>query len=158
DLALGGVLADDMGLGKTVQVLALHLQRRGRTLVVCPASLIGNWEREAGRFAPGGVIRRYHGWERTLGAVGPAEPGLATYGVARRDGAILEAIDWDLVIADEAQAIKNPLARTARVMRRLPAGARFALTGTPVENRLSDLWAILDWTTPGLLGSLESFR
>ena len=158
DLSLGGILADDMGLGKTVQVLALHLERQGRTLVVCPASLIGNWEREAGRFVPEVPVRRYHGSARTLEDLASNEIVLVTYGVARRDGGILEAVDWDMVIADEAQAIKNPLARTARAMRRLPADARFALTGTPVENRLSDLWAILDWTTPGLLGPLESFR
>jgi hypothetical protein len=158
DLKLGGILADDMGLGKTVQVLALHLERRGRTLVVCPASLIGNWEREAGRFAPAVAVRRYHGSGRTLDDLAPDEMVLVTYGVVRRDRGDLEAIGWDMVIADEAQAIKNPLARTARAIRRLPASARFALTGTPVENRLSDLWAILDWTTPGLLGPLEGFR
>ncbi len=157
-LGLGGVLADDMGLGKTVQVLALHLERGGRTLVVCPATLIGNWEREASRFAPAVPVRRYHGTGRTLKGLADDEIVLATYGVARRDGTTLAGADWSLMVADEAQAIKNPLARTARALRQVPAGARFALTGTPVENRLSDLWAILDWTTPGLLGPLETFR
>ncbi len=157
-LGLGGVLADDMGLGKTVQVLGLHLERGGQTLVVCPASLIGNWEREAARFSPTVAVRRYHGPERTLDDLAPGGIVLTTYGVARRDGARLVEVGWDLVVADEAQAIKNPLSRTARAMRTIPAGARFALTGTPVENRLTDLWAILDWTTPGLLGPLERFR
>ncbi|MFP3914418.1 MAG: DEAD/DEAH box helicase, partial [Actinomycetota bacterium] len=157
ELGLGGILADDMGLGKTLQVLALHLRRGGPTLVVCPASLIGNWEREAERFSPEVPVRRYHGAGRTLADLVEGEIVLATYGITRRDGDLRE-VDWDLVVADEAQAMKNPLARTARALRRLPSSARFALTGTPVENRLSDLWAILDWTTPGLLGPLETFR
>ncbi|MGI8759289.1 MAG: DEAD/DEAH box helicase [Acidimicrobiales bacterium] len=161
DLGVGGILADDMGLGKTIQVLALHLHRVpvGRpTLVVCPASLVGNWERETMRFAPGVPVRRYHGSDRSLADVAPDEIVLATYGVARRDAAALAEVGWGLVVTDEAQAIKNPLARTARALRRIPGDARFALTGTPVENRLSELWAILDWTTPGLLGPLERFR
>jgi SNF2 family DNA or RNA helicase len=160
ELRLGGVLADDMGLGKTVQVLALHLtgDRRSPTLVVCPATLLGNWEREAGRFAPGVPVRRFHGTARSLDDLADDEIVLATYGVARRDAAALSEVAWGLVVADEAQAIKNPLARTARAMRTIPSGARFALTGTPVENRLTELWAILDWTTPGLLGPLETFR
>jgi hypothetical protein len=159
ELRLGGVLADDMGLGKTVQVLALHLtgDRRSPTLVVCPATLLGNWEREAGRFAPGVPVRRFHGTARSLADLADDEIVLATYGVARRDAAALSEVAWGLVVADEAQAIKNPLARTARAMRTIPSGARFALTGTPVENRLTELWAILDWTTPGLLGPLETF-
>ncbi len=160
DLRLGGVLADDMGLGKTVQVLALHLSRQppGPMLVVCPASLIGNWEREARRFAAEVPVRRFHGRERSLDDLADREMVLATYGVVRRDAATLGAVEWGLVVADEAQAIKNPLARTARAMRTIAAPVRFALTGTPVENRLTELWAILDWTTPGLLGPLETFR
>jgi len=162
-LGLGGVLADDMGLGKTVQLLAVHLARIGDgdlrpALVVCPTSVVGNWERETARFAPSVPTRRYHGQDRHLTALAPGEIVLATYGVARRDASMLREVEWGLVVADEAQAIKNPLARTAREMRRIPAQARFALTGTPVENRLSELWAILDWTTPGLLGPLERFR
>jgi hypothetical protein len=161
ELGLGGVLADDMGLGKTVQLLALHLARRergGPTLVVCPASLIGNWQREAARFAPSVPVRRFHGAGRTLDDLSGAELVLATYGVVRRDTAPLAGVRWGLVAADEAQAVKNPLSRTAKALRTIPADARFALTGTPVENRLSDLWAVLDWTTPGLLGPLERFR
>jgi len=162
-LGLGGVLADDMGLGKTVQMLALHLARRplpaaGPMLVVCPATLMSNWEREAARFCPGVPVRRHHGTGRDLGEVGADEIIVTTYGVARRDADTLDEVRWDLVVADEAQAVKNPESRTARALRRIGAQARFALTGTPVENRLTDLWALLDWTTPGLLGSLSSFR
>ena len=158
---LGGCLADDMGLGKTIQVIALHLHRRdskaGPTLVVCPASLLGTWEREVRRFAPDVPVRRYHGGARHLQDLAVDEVVLATYGVVLRDSARLAQIGWGLVVADEAQHVKNPLSRTARELRAVPAPARIALTGTPVENRLSELWAILDWTTPGLLGHLEPF-
>jgi SNF2 family DNA or RNA helicase len=159
-LGVGGVLADDMGLGKTVQVLALHVTRpvAGPTLVVCPASLIGNWEREAARFTPGVPVRRFHGADRHLDDLDENTIALATYGVVRRDADRLSTVDWGLVVADEAQAIKNPLARTSRMIRSLRSAARVGLTGTPVENRLTDLWALLDWTTPGLLGPLETFR
>ena len=161
ETGLGGCLADDMGLGKTIQVIALHLHRReteaGPTLVVCPASLLGTWEREVRRFAPEIQVRRYHGGGRHLEDLAVDEIVLVTYGVVLRDSARLGGVGWGLVVADEAQHVKNPLSRTARELRALPASARIALTGTPVENRLSDLWAILDWTTPGLLGPLEAF-
>jgi SNF2 family DNA or RNA helicase len=161
DLGVGGVLADDMGLGKTIQVLALHLLRRDRerpTLVVCPASVLANWEREAARFAPSVATRRFHGPRRDLDGLVGNEIVVVTYGVVRRDVESLAAVDWGLVVADEAQAVKNPHSRTARALRRIHGDARFALTGTPVENRLTELWAILDWTTPGLLGPLDRFR
>jgi len=158
---LGGCLADDMGLGKTIQVIALHLHRRdlkaGPTLVVCPASLLGTWEREIRRFAPEIPVRRFHGGGRHLADLAVDEVVLVTYGVVLRDSVRLAETGWGLVVADEAQHAKNPLSRTARELRSLPAPARIALTGTPVENRLSELWAILDWTTPGLLGHLEGF-
>jgi superfamily II DNA or RNA helicase len=161
DTGLGGCLADDMGLGKTIQVIALHLHRRdvkaGPTLVVCPASLLGTWEHEVRRFAPGIGVRRYHGGGRHLEDLAVDEIVLVTYGVVLRDSARLAEIGWGLVVADEAQHAKNPLSRTARELRAVPAPARVALTGTPVENRLSELWSILDWTTPGLLGHLEAF-
>jgi superfamily II DNA or RNA helicase len=161
DSGLGGCLADDMGLGKTIQIIALHLHRRdlkaGPTLVVCPASLLGTWEREIRRFAPDIPVRRFHGGGRHLADLALDEVVLVTYGVVLRDSARLAEIGWSLVVADEAQHAKNPLSRTARELRSLPAPARIALTGTPVENRLSELWAILDWTTPGLLGHLEGF-
>ena len=163
ELGVGGCLADDMGLGKTVQVIALHLAMHDRgldkpTLVVCPASLLGNWERELHRFAPAVPVRRFHGGGRHLDEVVGDEVVLVTYGVVRRDREALAGVDWGVVVADEAQHAKNPLSRTARELRLLPATARIALTGTPVENRLTELWSILDWTTPGLLGPLEAFR
>jgi len=161
EAGLGGCLADDMGLGKTIQVIALHLHRRdakaGPTLVVCPASLLGTWEREVRRFAPDVPVRRYHGGGRHLQDLAVDEVVLVTYGVVLRDAAQLAEVSWGLAVADEAQHAKNPLSRTARELRAVPAPARIALTGTPVENRLSELWAILDWTTPGLLGHLEAF-
>ncbi|WP_124719938.1 DEAD/DEAH box helicase [Streptomyces sp. NBC_01732] len=164
ELGLGGCLADDMGLGKTITLLALHLHRQtdpataGPTLVVCPASLLGNWEREAARFAPSTPVRRYHGGERHLDDLADDEIVLVTYGVLRHDREALAGSDWSLIAADEAQHVKNPYAVTARELRAVPARARVALTGTPVENNLSELWALLDWTTPGLLGPLAAFR
>ncbi|MEU5694539.1 DEAD/DEAH box helicase [Actinosynnema sp. NPDC020468] len=155
-LGLGACLADDMGLGKTITLIALHLHRGcGPTLVVCPASLLGNWQREIERFAPGTPVRRFHGPGRTLADEGFV---LTTYGTMRLDAERLAEVEWDLVVADEAQHVKNPASDTARALRRVPARSRVALTGTPVENTLSELWAILDWTTPGLLGTLPAFR
>jgi superfamily II DNA or RNA helicase len=158
-LGLGGCLADDMGLGKTITVIALHLKRARTepTLVVCPASLLGNWQREIARFAPGVPVRRYHGPDRTLGDL-PGGFVLTTYGTMRSAAAALAGQRWGMVVADEAQHVKNPYSATAKALRTIPAPARVALTGTPVENNLSELWALLDWTTPGLLGPLKSFR
>jgi superfamily II DNA or RNA helicase len=159
ELRLGGCLADDMGLGKTVQVIALHLLRKtGPMLVICPASLLGNWEREIAKFAPGVRTHRFHGSSRRLDKLGNGDIVLATYGVVRRDHQTLDEIDWDLLVADEAQHAKNPQSQTAKSLRGISANVRLALTGTPVENQLTELWALLDWTTPGLLGPLESFR
>ncbi|MET8999820.1 DEAD/DEAH box helicase [Amycolatopsis sp. NPDC004169] len=156
-LGLGGCLADDMGLGKTVTLIALHLHRAsGPTLVVCPASLLGNWEREIRRFAPGVPVRRFHGSARSLDE--PDGFVLTTYGTLRADPAPLAAVRWGLLVADEAQHVKNHRSGTAKALRLVPSAARVALTGTPVENTLSELWAILDWTTPGLLGSSGEFR
>ncbi|GGV76349.1 helicase [Streptomyces gelaticus] len=158
-LGLGGCLADDMGLGKTITLIALHLHRArpAPTLVICPASLLGNWHREISRFAPGVPVRRFHGADRTL--AGP-DGGfvLTTYGTMRSSAAQLAGHSWGLIVADEAQHVKNPQSSTAKALRTIPAPARVALTGTPVENNLSELWALLDWTTPGLLGPLKSFR
>lgn len=162
ELGLGGVLADDMGLGKTVQVLALHHHRQATrsapTLVICPTSVVGNWERETRRFLPGTPVLRYHGTSRHLADVPSDAIVLTSYGIARRDASDLTNVPWGLMIADEAQAIKNPRSRTARSLRQISAETRFALTGTPIQNQLTDLWAILDWSTPGLLGPLERFR
>ncbi|MBW5486917.1 DEAD/DEAH box helicase, partial [Streptomyces bambusae] len=173
-LGLGGCLADDMGLGKTLTLIALHLHRGRRepTLVVCPASLLGNWQREIEKFAPGVPVHRFHGSGRSLpdtaagggGVAGAGAGGVAggfvltTYGTMRASAALLAEQEWGMVVADEAQHVKNPHSATAKALRTLPAPARVALTGTPVENNLSELWALLDWTTPGLLGPLTAFR
>ncbi|MFF0682890.1 DEAD/DEAH box helicase [Streptomyces tendae] len=158
-LGLGGCLADDMGLGKTVTVIALHLKRSRTepTLVVCPASLLGNWQREIERFAPGVPVRRFHGADRTLDDLSGGFV-LTTYGTMRSAATTLAEQPWGMVVADEAQHVKNPYSATAKALRTIPSPARVALTGTPVENNLSELWALLDWTTPGLLGPLKSFR
>ncbi|CAM5438310.1 DEAD/DEAH box helicase [Streptomyces sp. KS_5] len=158
-LGLGGCLADDMGLGKTITVIALHLKRArtAPTLVVCPASLLGNWQREITRFAPGVPVRRFHGPDRTLDDMDGGFV-LTTYGTMRSTAPALAEHTWGMVVADEAQHVKNPYSATAKALRTIPTPARVALTGTPVENNLSELWALLDWTTPGLLGPLKSFR
>ncbi|MFD9129018.1 SNF2-related protein [Kitasatospora sp. NPDC059571] len=164
-LGLGAVLADDMGLGKTVQTLALlaleHAEgATGPTLLVCPTSMVGTWEREAARFTPGLRVRVHHGPERG----GPADPAagadlvLTTYGTVQRDAGRLRAVHWRRIVADEAQAVKNTATERSRALRSLRSGPRIALTGTPVENRLAELHAVLDLTNPGLFGSAEAFR
>jgi superfamily II DNA or RNA helicase len=161
-MGLGACLADDMGLGKTITLIALHLHRAprrvGPTLVVCPASLLGNWEAEIHRFAPGVETRRFHGGERSLADLDGHGFVLTTYGTVRNHAESLAAVTWGLVVADEAQHVKNARSATARALRSIPGSARVALTGTPVENDLTELWAILDWATPGLLGSRQAFR
>nr|WP_202419434.1 DEAD/DEAH box helicase [Streptomyces sp. YIM 132580] len=163
-LGLGACLADDMGLGKTITLIALHLHRQGDpegagpTLVVCPTSLMGNWQREIEKFAPGTPVRRFHGASRSLEGLVDGEFVLTTYGTMRLDAPRLAASSWGMVVTDEAQHVKNPHSATAKQLRTIGARARVALTGTPVENNLSELWAILDWTTPGLLGRLATFR
>jgi non-specific serine/threonine protein kinase len=164
-VGLGGVLADDMGLGKTVQLLALlaHDAHTGPSLLVCPMSLVGNWQREAARFTPQLRVHVHHGKERARGkhftdAVAAADLVVTTYALAARDAADLRKITWRRVAVDEAQAIKNAATKQATAIRSLPAGARIAVTGTPVENRLADLWSILEFANPGLLGSAASFK
>ncbi|MFE7485100.1 SNF2-related protein [Streptomyces sp. NPDC057552] len=161
-LGFGAVLADDMGLGKTLTALAftLHHQQHtpGPTLVVCPASLVATWCREAARFTPHLDVLAYHGPDRTLKDITDTTVVVTTYGVLRRDTALLAGRTWALVIADEAQHAKNPTSATARQLRALPSTTRLALTGTPVENNLSELWALLDWTNPGLFGTLKAYR
>ena len=166
ELGFGALLADDMGLGKTLTVIAYHLHRArldraaGPTLVVCPASLLANWEREFARFAPDVPVRRYHAASRSLDGLAPPEGQVVvtTYGTLLRDASRLAEVPWRIVVADEAQQVKNHRSQAARALRSLPAGARIAVTGTPVENSLSELWAILDWTNPGLFGTLAAFR
>ncbi len=169
ELGLGGILADDMGLGKTVMLIALHLHLEdlareageplAPTLVVCPASVVGNWEREIRRFAPDVAVRRHHGVGRSLEGVRDGFV-VTTYATLRRDAEDLAALSpgWGVVVADEAQYVKNVRSAAAKALRAIPSPVRLALTGTPVENGLTELWSILDWTTPGLLGGLEDFR
>jgi SNF2 family DNA or RNA helicase len=150
-----------MGLGKTVQLLALLLHAGGGpTLLICPLSVLGNWQREAERFAPGLTVRVLHGADRPEagGLADGADVVLTTYATATRDADALAGIGWDRVVLDEAQHVKNSASEVARAVRRFPARSRIALTGTPVENRLSELWSIMDFLNPGLLGSAHTFR
>lgn len=168
-LGLGACLADDMGLGKTMQLLAFLLRRLEEaptdcrpTLLIAPTSVIGNWERELQRFAPSLNVVHHYGADRaqTPEAM-PNKPGtvvLTTYGLLRRDLELLSQVEWSVAALDEAQNIKNAASSTARAARALRASHRFVLTGTPVENRLAELWSLLEFANPGLLGSLESFR
>ncbi len=169
-LGLGACLADDMGLGKTIQVLALLLVRkrqgpdRGPSLLVTPASLLADWAAEIERFAPG--LRSLVAHPSAMSAadledvddrrLATTDLVITSYSSLLRLG-WLEKTTWDLAILDEAQAIKNPGAKQTRAAKRIEARARIALTGTPVENRLSDLWSIFDFATPGLLGSAKEF-
>ena len=162
---IGGILADDMGLGKTVQLLALlaHAPPGGPSLLVCPMSVVGNWQREAARFTPQLRVHVHHGAERARGkdfteAIAHCDLVVTTYALAARDAADLRKISWQRVVVDEAQAIKNAATKQATAIRSIPAGGRIAVTGTPVENRLADLWSILEFANPGLLGSAATFR
>ena len=161
---LGGCLALDMGLGKTPTMLA-HLRRatdRGPALVVAPPAVVGNWAAEAQKFVPNLRVIVHHGATRAepediAAEVERADVIMTTYGTAVRDIDALEDISWGCVVLDEAQVIKNPTSDTAQQLRRLNAHTKVALTGTPIENGLGDLWAILDFTNPGLVGDRASF-
>ncbi len=165
---LGGCLADDMGLGKTVQILALVYQswqksKRQPTLIVCPTSVINNWQKEAARFTPELPVLVHHGMDRSHGASFKKAAKkhaivLSSYGLIQRDIEFLKKMSWNGVILDEAQNIKNPETRQARAARLLKANYRFALTGTPVENNVGDLWSIMDFLNPGLLGTQTEFK
>lgn len=157
-LGLGGILADDMGLGKTAQTLALLLALPGRTLLVCPMSLVGNWQREAARFAPGLRVHVHHGPGRDSALARDADLVVTTYGTALRDLEALSAVGWERVVCDEAQAIKNSATKQAHAVRAIPAVSRLALTGTPVENHLAELWSLMEFCNPGLLGPARRFR
>jgi SNF2 family DNA or RNA helicase len=168
-LGLGGILADDMGLGKTAQTLSLLLAERtaaepvAPTLLVCPMSLVSNWHKEAARFAPSLRVYVHHGGTRRRedefrAAVDEADLVITTYGTALRDLSTLREVDWERVVCDEAQAIKNSGTRQAQAVRTLPARTRLALTGTPVENHLAELWSIMDFCNPGMLGPAKRFR
>ncbi|MBH0777383.1 DEAD/DEAH box helicase [Nocardia bovistercoris] len=174
-MGCGAILADDMGLGKTVQVLALLVHEREAaradqggaaprpTLLVCPMSVVGNWQREAGRFAPDLRVLVHHGPGRGAGAefdaaVAASDLVVTTYALLARDVEDLRRQDWDRVVLDEAQHVKNASTRQARSARAVPARHRLALTGTPVENRLEELRALMDFVMPSLLGSAQTFR
>ena len=189
-LGVGAILADDMGLGKTVQLLSLIWAERTKppyvkddsdssalppalpalpalparpTLLICPMSLTGNWQREAERFTPELRVHVHHGADRLTGAdlaaaLAGADLVITTYQTAARDLAALSAVRWARLVCDEAQAIKNHLSQQAKAVRALPAASRIALTGTPVENQLSELWSIMEFVNPGLLGPAKAFR
>jgi hypothetical protein len=166
-LGLGACLADDMGLGKTIQLLAYLLHQKQQAprderpaLLVAPTSVLGNWEREVQRFAPSLTVAPHYGVERQRSsqAFPPGSLVLTSYGLLRRDAELLAQVDWSLVALDEAQNIKNSASASARAARALKASQRVALTGTPVENRLAELWSISEFLNPGLLGPLETFR
>jgi hypothetical protein len=163
-VGLGGCLALDMGLGKTPTLLA-HLRARaadGPSLVIAPPAVVGNWVAEAARFTPRLQVVVHHGASRAAAdelaaEVEGADLVVTTYGTAVRDVEAIAAIEWERVILDEAQAIKNPANDTSQYLRTIPARTRIALTGTPIENGLGDLWAILDYTNPGLVGTRNNF-
>jgi len=169
ELGFGGVLADDMGLGKTIQVLARLVAERaggqspGPTMVVCPLSVVGNWKHETHDFAPELDVYVHHGTDRESGdtlveAIDTHDVIVTTYGVVRNDIDALQDITFHRVVLDEAQKIKNTDAKRTQGIRTLSARHRLALTGTPVENRLSELWSIIEFCNPGLLGSQTAFR
>ncbi len=166
---LGGCLADDMGLGKTIQIIALLLHERSASdgvrppaLLICPTSVVGNWQRELARFAPDLRVLSYHGAQRKK--LNLAEQSnqldlvLTSYALLHRSEKDLASVAWGDIILDEAQNIKNPSTKQAQAARRLPGQWRVALTGTPVENRLSELWSIFNFINPGYLGSQDDFR
>ncbi len=167
---VGAILADDMGLGKTIQALALLLHEKDSlgklpapTLLVCPTSVVTNWERESRRFAPALKILVHQGAGRLrdaefAAAARKADLVLTSYALLRVDQEMLQSVKWYGVILDEAQNIKNPAAKQTQAARKLKADFRFALTGTPVENRLTELWSIMNFLNPGYLGSQEKFR
>ncbi|TWS23740.1 DEAD/DEAH box helicase [Tsukamurella sputi] len=168
---IGAVLADDMGLGKTIQVLALLCHERERapdepvrpTLLVCPMSVVGNWVAEAQRFAPGLRLHVHHGIDRPTGEefgriATASDVVVTTFALASRDRELLSGHHWGRLVVDEAQHVKNVNTAAAKALRSIPAAHRVALTGTPVENRLEDLRAVIDLVNPGLLGSARTFR
>ena len=157
---LGACLADDMGLGKTVQLISLLLERAagGPSLVVAPASVCGNWCAELARFAPGLHAVRAGDAAALPDALGPGDIVVTSYGLLVSREAQYTDREWNVAVLDEAQAVKNADAKRAQAVKRLRAACRFVATGTPVENRLSDLWSLFDFLNPGLLGTLDSFR
>lgn len=167
DIGSGGVLADDMGLGKTVQTIALLLSLHGaketgpvKALIVAPTSVVTNWLREIERFGPSLKVALWHGASRKEleSQLADANVVITSYALLRRDLELLRGLNFDYAILDEAQAIKNPTSATAQAAKGLNAKHRLALTGTPIENRLSEIWSIFDFVSPGLLGPLQKFE
>jgi SNF2-related domain/Bacterial SNF2 helicase associated/SWIM zinc finger len=165
DIGSGGVLADDMGLGKTVQTIALLLavkqeERPMSALIVAPTSVVTNWQRELERFSPTLTVALWHGADRhdDKDVIHKAEVVITSYALLRRDEEFLSSLDLTYAILDEAQHIKNPMSATAASAKRLHAKRRLALTGTPIENRLSEIWSIFEYVSPGLLGPLDKFE
>ncbi len=161
DAGFGGVLADDMGLGKTVQGLTTVLARKGRgpSLLIAPTSLLHSWASQAAQFTPDLQLLTFQGLKRRelIEDIPKADLVLTTYPLLARDKDILKAQNWDLIILDEAQTLKNPASQMAKSLRELPCTGRLALTGTPLENSLQDLWTLFDWVVPGLLGNRKTF-
>ncbi|ALF51754.1 helicase [Nostoc piscinale CENA21] len=166
---LGACLADDMGLGKTIQFIAflLHLKEQDLLekpiLLVCPTSVLGNWEREVKKFAPSLKVMQYHGDKRPKGkafveAVNKYNLIITSYSLIHRDVKLLQTVAWQIIVLDEAQNVKNPDAKQSQAIRQIEATFRIALTGTPVENRLQELWSILDFLNPGYLGNKQFFQ
>jgi len=159
---VGGVLADDMGLGKTLQTLAVLLDRRtlGPALVIAPTSVGFNWVREAERFTPDLKIHLYRETDRAefLGDVGPGDLVICSYGLALRDAEALAKVSWGTLVMDEAQAVKNSRSKTAQAIASFDAQWSVALTGTPVENHLGELWSLFHLVSPGVLGGWDQFR
>jgi superfamily II DNA or RNA helicase len=159
---VGGVLADDMGLGKTLQTLAVILDRKdeGPALVIAPTSVGFNWVRETERFAPGLSVHLYRETDRAefLKNVGPGDIVVCSYGLALRDHTALAEVKWGTMVLDEAQAIKNSRSKTSKAIAEIPAAWTVALTGTPVENHLGELWSLFHVVSPGVLGGWEQFR
>jgi superfamily II DNA or RNA helicase len=159
---MGGILADDMGLGKTVQTLAVlqRLAGNGPSLVIAPTSVGPNWAKEARRFAPGLRPILYRETDRgsIVAQLGPGDLLIASYGLVQRDIEQLHAVHWNALVLDEAQAVKNSQTKTSQCVRRLAADWRLALTGTPIENNLGELWSIFRVVSPGMLGGWEAFK
>lgn len=162
-LAGGAVIADDMGLGKTIQIIALMLALKERNennefpfLVIAPSTLLGNWQREINKFGPDLTVQIYHG--NQLQKSQPSDVILTTYGMIRSKNTWFKKQQWSMIVVDEAQAIKNPSTLQTKAVKSLESKLRIAMTGTPVENRLSDYWSILDFALPGYLGDQGSFE
>ncbi|WP_188822541.1 DEAD/DEAH box helicase [Brucella endophytica] len=167
ETGFGGILADDMGLGKTVQTLAFLAERhlgdnssKQPSLLLVPTSLVHTWRRQAEQFVPELKVLILHGPERQkeFGAIAAHHVVVTSYPLLNRDHDVLTATQWDVVVLDEAQTVKNPAASIAKRIRELKSAMRLALTGTPMENSLLDLWALYDWLIPGLLGDRKTFR